>query len=168
MLYPVFSGFYSPEDPKNTARRIAKMWVEEFWHQPPPEVATFFVANANQQFIFSGPIPFSSWCAHHALPFSGNIWVAYRPAEERVYGLSKIPRLAKWAFHGLSLQEDATEILMEELWLGMPLDMCMIRAEAHHTCVSCRGAQSPGGVVTRLERGASPEDLQRFNFEIGR
>ena len=103
-------------------------------------------------------IQFASLCEHHLLPFFGKATVAYIP-DQRILGLSKIPKLVQVFARRLQVQERMTEeiarTLMEKL---KPLGVGVI-VEARHLCMEIRGAmsqQSP--TVTSAMHGAFRKD----------
>ncbi len=86
-------------------------------------------------------IDFYSLCEHHLLPFFGRCHVAYIP-NQKVIGLSKIPRLVEAFSRRLQVQERLTsqiaEIILNKV---QPLGVAVVM-EARHLCMEMRGAQS--------------------------
>ena len=60
-------------------------------------------------------IDFDSICEHHWLPFSGKVTVGYVP-NDKVIGLSKIPRVVKYFSRKPQLQEQLTTEIGEYLY----------------------------------------------------
>jgi len=110
-------------------------------------------------------IDFYSLCEHHLLPFFGKCHVAYIP-QNRVVGLSKIPRLVEVFSRRLQIQERMTnqiaEVLREKL---NPLGVAVV-CEARHLCMSMRGVQKQNSVaVTSAMLGAFRENARtRMEF----
>ncbi len=85
-------------------------------------------------------IEFFSMCEHHLLPFYGKIHVAYLP-NNKVIGLSKIPRIVDMYARRLQIQEqltqqvaDAIEEVLDPLGVGV---VC----QARHFCMMMRGVE---------------------------
>jgi GTP cyclohydrolase I len=103
-------------------------------------------------------LPFSSVCMHHLMPFRGTAAIGYVPAGGKVVGLSKLPRLLRWAAAALTLQEQIVEVVTGALneVLKPRGAACVIRAT--HTCMSCRGVRSEGTMVTSSLTGVFRDD----------
>jgi len=99
-------------------------------------------------------IEFYSLCEHHMLPFFGKMHVAYLP-NNRVIGLSKIPRIVDVFARRLQVQErftqevaDALEEICEPRGVGV---IC----EARHFCMMMRGVEKQNSsTTTSAMRGA--------------
>lgn len=105
-----------------------------------------------------GPIDFTSVCEHHILPFTGTAWVAYLP-QDRVVGLSKIPRLVHHYAGRPQIQERLTQQVTAALdtHLATAGSACVIRAT--HSCMSLRGVRAVGAaMVTSSLTGAFRDD----------
>lgn len=111
------------------------------------------------QMIAVGPIPFTSLCEHHLLPFQGTAWVAYLPSHKGVVGLSKIPRLVDHYAARPQVQERLTSDIVTALDTHLAPDGagCIIRA--HHECMSLRGVKKRGTrMVTSVLTGQFRDD----------
>jgi GTP cyclohydrolase I len=92
-------------------------------------------------------IDFYSLCEHHLLPFYGKVHVGYLP-NQKVVGLSKIPRLVEMFARRLQVQERMTQqiaTIMEELI--EPSGVAVV-IEAQHLCAAMRGVKKPNVVMT--------------------
>jgi GTP cyclohydrolase I len=124
------------------------------------------VAYPTDELIAVGPIPFTSLCEHHLLPFSGTAWIGYLPSEYGVVGLSKLPRLLDHYAQRPQVQERLTtqvaDALMEHL--NPAAAGCIVLA--HHSCMSLRGVRKDGAkMVTSVLRGAfRTDDTLRAEF----
>ena len=92
-------------------------------------------------------IPFHSLCEHHMLPFAGTAAVAYIP-DQRVIGLSKIPRVVDMYARRLQLQERFTQQVADFLMERLEPKGVGVVVEATHLCASMRGVRKPGMVMT--------------------
>ena len=99
-------------------------------------------------------IEFFSLCEHHLLPFFGKMHVAYLP-NDRVIGLSKIPRLVDVFARRLQIQERLTQQVAETIQeLVDPRGVGVI-CEARHFCMMMRGVEKQhSGTVTSAMLGA--------------
>jgi GTP cyclohydrolase I len=85
-------------------------------------------------------IDFYSLCEHHLLPFFGKCHVAYIP-NNRVIGLSKIPRLVDVFARRLQIQERLTNQIAETIRQKIdPLGVAVV-CEGTHLCMSMRGVE---------------------------
>ena len=91
-------------------------------------------------------IDFYSLCEHHMLPFIGTAHVAYLP-DQTVVGLSKIPRIVDAFARRLQVQERMTRQIADLInELIKPKGVAVV-LEAHHMCMSMRGARKPNAVM---------------------
>ncbi len=85
-------------------------------------------------------IDFFSLCEHHMLPFTGKCHVAYMP-DQKIVGLSKIPRLVDMFSRRLQVQERLTTQIAEAINEHLkPLGVACVM-EASHLCTKMRGVQ---------------------------
>jgi GTP cyclohydrolase I len=99
-------------------------------------------------------IDFYSLCEHHLLPFFGKCHVAYIP-NNRVIGLSKIPRLVDVFARRLQVQERLTSQIAETIREKVtPIGVAVV-VEATHLCMSMRGVEKQNSfAVTSAMLGA--------------
>jgi GTP cyclohydrolase IA len=162
-------GMDAASDPNlvDTDRRVAKMYLDMFSgldEGKRPKVTTFPNAERYTAMVMEKEIPFYSMCAHHFVPFYGHGHIAYIP-NDKIVGLSKLPRLLEFFARRPQVQERLTEqvagVLEEEL---KPLGV-MVVIEARHLCVEMRGVKKPGAVtVTSAIRGCFVQKTVREEF----
>ncbi len=99
-------------------------------------------------------IEFFSMCEHHLLPFFGKMHVGYLP-NEKVIGLSKIPRIVDIFARRFQIQERLTQEVAETIQeLVEPRGVGVI-CEARHFCMMMRGVEKQhSGTVTSAMLGA--------------
>ena len=108
-------------------------------------------------------IEFFSLCEHHLLPFFGKMHVAYLP-DQKVIGLSKIPRLVDVFARRLQIQERLTQQVAETIQeLVNPLGVGVI-CEARHFCMMMRGVEKQhSGAITSAMLGAFRDNKETRN-----
>ena len=99
-------------------------------------------------------IEFYSLCEHHMLPFFGKVHVAYLP-QNKVVGLSKIPRIVDAFARRLQVQERMTQQIAEAIEeIVNPLGVGVI-CHARHFCMMMRGVEKQeSSTVTSAMLGA--------------
>ncbi len=155
------------EDPereglKETPKRVIEAYKELFsgYKQDPKKVVKHFTNEGYDEMLTVKNIQYYSSCEHHMLPFFGKAHVAYIP-DEKITGLSKIPRLVDVFARRLQNQErlsvQIAETLMEEL---QPKGVA-VQISGLHMCMCSRGvAQNDSQTVTTTFLGAFKEDPQ--------
>ena len=102
-------------------------------------------------------IEFYSMCEHHLLPFFGTMHVAYLP-NNRLIGLSKIPRIVDMFARRLQLQERLTHQVAETLFEVLRPKGVGVICEARHFCMMMRGVEKQhSGTVTSSMLGGFRE-----------
>jgi GTP cyclohydrolase I len=90
----------SDHNTNNTARRVAKMYLNEVFkgrYVTGPTITEFPNAEHLNELMIVGPITVRSACSHHFCPVIGKLWIGVLPNEHtNVIGLSKYARLAEW------------------------------------------------------------------------
>lgn len=144
---------------KQTPARMAKALVQltEGYGQDLGELLTTFPADGYDEIVVLKNIPFASICEHHVLPFTGMVAVAYLP-NERIIGLSKIPRLVRAVSRRLQVQEKMTKQIGEALMKHLKPRGVGVIVEAVHTCMTLRGVEGAGSMVTSMMLGFFRDD----------
>jgi GTP cyclohydrolase IA len=103
-------------------------------------------------------VEFHSLCEHHLLPFFGRVHVAYLP-DEKIIGLSKIPRIVDLYARRLQVQERITEQVADALMQLLAPKGVVVLAEARHMCMAMRGVEKQhSATATRALRGVYAHD----------
>lgn len=147
-----------PTDPNlvETPQRVAKMYLEMFHglsEGAEPKVTFFPNDEHYNSMVMEKDIPFYSLCSHHFVPFYGHAHVAYIP-NDKIVGLSKMPRIVEFYAHRPQLQERLTEQVASFMAEKLEPQGVMVVVEARHLCVEMRGVKKPGALtVTSAIRG---------------
>ena len=153
----------SDHNTHETAKRVAKMYVEEVFrgrYVPMPAVTEFPNAERLNELMIVGPITIRSACSHHMCPIFGKVWVGILPNEHsNLIGLSKYARIADWVMSRPQIQEEAVTMLANELQQRVRPDGLAIVMEADHFCMHWRGVKdTDSAMVNSVMRGAFLKD----------
>lgn len=107
--------------------------------------------------VFVDDISFYSLCEHHMLPFFGRVSVAYLP-DEKVIGLSKIPRIVEMFSRRLQLQERLTHQIIDALVSVIRPKGAVVRMEGHHLCSVMRGVRKENARMVTMETAGAFKD----------
>ena len=136
------------EDPQRdglqrTPERMQKalQFLTQGYTKDPDEVlqGALFEVNYDEMVIVKD-IEMFSLCEHHMLPFFGKVHVAYIP-QDKVIGLSKIPRLIDIFARRLQVQERLTVQIAETIQSAIQPQGVGVVVEARHLCVMMRGVE---------------------------
>ncbi len=83
-------------------------------------------------------ITFHSLCAHHFLPFFGQVDLCYEPGES-ILGLGKLPRLVDAYARRFQIQEDLVRDVAKEMMESGRARGVRVRSRARHLCMCSRG-----------------------------
>ncbi len=153
----------SDHNTNETAKRVAKMFVEEVFrgrYVPMPSVTEFPNFSRLNELMIVGPIKVRSACSHHLCPIIGRVWIGIMPNEfSNLIGLSKYARICDWVMSRPQIQEEAVTMLAEELQNRVKPDGLAIVMEADHFCMHWRGVKDDESVMTNsVMRGAFLRD----------
>ena len=136
------------EDPSrsgiaDTPSRVARMYDELLsgYKTDPVELLNNALFDVEyDEMVVVKDIDFYSMCEHHMLPFYGHASVGYIP-EDKVIGLSKIPRIVDMFARRLQVQERMTQQIATFLdELVKPRGVAVV-VEASHLCAAMRGVK---------------------------
>jgi GTP cyclohydrolase I len=103
-------------------------------------------------------ITFHSICAHHFLPFFGEVDLAYVPGD-RILGLGKLPRLVDAYARRFQIQEDLIRDVAHAMMEHGNARGVRVRARGQHLCMCSRGPSCPSSVThTEYTLGSMAED----------
>jgi len=147
----------------NTARRVAKMYVNEVFngrYVAVPTITEFPNAEHLNELMIVGPITVRSACSHHFCPVIGRIWIGVLPNEHtNVIGLSKYARLAEWVMGRPQIQEEAVVQLADLIMEKTQPDGLAIVMEATHYCMAWRGVKDMDSkMINSVMRGTFLKD----------
>jgi len=143
-----------------TPKRIAEMYEEIFsGYRMNAELDVSFNEETNA--IIARDIQFYSMCEHHMLPFFGKIHIAYVP-NGKVFGLSKLVRLAEKYSRRMQVQERLTTEIANEI-SKRGVSGVIVIAEGEHLCMKMRGVRNNSSIMTIAYRGIFEEKGVREN-----
>ncbi len=153
----------SDHNTQDTAKRVAKMFVEEVFrgrYVPMPAVTEFPNASRLNELMIVGPITVRSACSHHLCPILGRVWIGILPNEHsNLIGLSKYARICDWVMSRPQIQEEAVVMLADALQDRVKPDGLGIVMEADHFCMHWRGVKDTDTAMTNsMMRGAFLKD----------
>ncbi len=152
----------------DTPKRVLKSYDEIFsgYQQNAREIlsTTFEEDISYNQIILSRDIPFSSFCEHHMLPFTGKAHVAYLP-NKKVVGLSKLARVVDMFAKRLQIQEKMTDQIADAIFEVLQPKGVGVMITAHHTCMSMRGVNKQDSqMLTTALRGTFLKEEHKQEF----
>jgi GTP cyclohydrolase IA len=153
----------SDHNTKETARRVAKMYLNEIFrgrYHAPPAVTEFPNAERLNELMIVGPITVRSACSHHLCPIIGKVWIGVMPNEHsNLIGLSKYARLVDWIMSRPQIQEEAVTQVAEVLQSRMNPDGLAVVMEADHFCMHWRGVKDTDSkMINSVMRGSFLKD----------
>lgn len=141
-----------------TPKRVAQVLLDLRKNGNPQVVkdlleVQFIEEGAVNSLVIEGPISYTSMCAHHMLPVTGQAWVGYLPSA-RVCGLSKLARVTYHFAEQLTVQERVTQQIADALVTHLEPEGAMVVVRAIHGCMSVRGIRERNTeTVTSAVRG---------------
>ncbi|MBN21499.1 MAG: GTP cyclohydrolase I FolE [Bdellovibrionaceae bacterium] len=145
----------------STPKRVEKSYefLTSGYHQTVEEVIGegVFDAESNDMVVVRD-IEFYSLCEHHMIPFFGKAHVAYIP-DQKILGLSKIPRVVDVFARRLQVQERLTNQVAEGLMNTLAPQGVGVVIEAYHLCMMMRGVQKQNSkTITSAMKGDFYDD----------
>jgi len=135
----------------DTPARVARAWREYargYAEDPALHLArTFEEVGGYDEIILLKDIPFQSHCEHHLAPIIGKAAIAYLPGD-KVVGISKLARVLHGFARRLQVQERLTAQVADCIWENLEPKGVAVVIEASHACMSARGVNTPGVMMT--------------------
>jgi GTP cyclohydrolase I len=135
----------------DTPARVARAWKEYArGYQEDPALhlsRTFEEVGGYDEIVLLKDIPFQSHCEHHLAPIIGKAAIAYLPGT-RVVGISKLARVLHGFARRLQVQERLTAQVADCIWHHLEPQGVAVVVEASHACMSARGVNTPGVMMT--------------------
>ncbi len=135
----------------DTPNRVARAWKEyaKGYEEDPALhlTRTFEEVGGYDEIVLLKDIPFQSHCEHHLAPIIGKAAIAYLPGE-RVVRISKLARVLHGFARRLQVQERLTAQVADCIWEHLQPKGVAVIIEAAHSCMSARGVNTPGVMMT--------------------
>ena len=157
------------EDPdreglRRTPQRVASSlaWLTRGYEMNAEQVVGQGIFNAEgaTNMVMVRDIELYSLCEHHMLPFFGKAHIAYIP-DNKIVGLSKLPRIVEVFARRLQVQERLTEEIATAIQEVLNPKGVGVVIEAYHLCMMMRGVQKQNSqTVTSAVRGIFRNDAR--------
>jgi len=135
----------------DTPKRFARAWKEYaqgYEEDPARHLArTFDEVGGYDEIVLLRDIPFNSRCEHHLAPIIGKASIAYLP-RDKVVGISKLARVLHGFAKRLQVQERLTAEVADCICEHLQPKGVAVVIEASHSCMTARGVQTPGVMMT--------------------
>lgn len=147
---------------QGTARRLAKMYVEELMsgrYDPAPD-ATAFPNDAKDRYegMLVVRSELKSMCSHHHQPVTGVAYIGILAANKLI-GLSKYTRIAQWCARRGTLQEELCNDIAREIMRATGSSDVGVYIQAVHGCCENRGIMAHSSLTqTTVLKGAFTTD----------
>jgi GTP cyclohydrolase I len=153
----------------DTPRRVACAWKEYArGYEEDPAVhlsRTFEEVGGYDEIVLLKDIPFQSHCEHHMAPIIGKASIAYLP-RDRVVGISKLARVLHGFARRLQVQERLTAQVADTIWKHLEPKGVAVIIEATHACMTARGVNTPGVVMTTSRMMGTFREDERSRREV--
>lgn len=133
-----------------TPKRVAKAWdyMTQGYTKDINDVVNGAIFHEHAKgMVIVRDIEFYSMCEHHLLPFFGVAHIGYIP-NEKLVGLSKLPRIVDVFARRLQLQERLTQQIADTLYEILEPKGLGVVIEARHMCMQMRGVEKAKSLTT--------------------
>ena len=153
----------------DTPNRVARAWKEYargYGEDPAAHLTrTFEEVGGYDEIVLLKDIPFQSHCEHHLAPIIGKAAIAYLPGD-RVVGISKLARVLQGFARRLQVQERLTAQVADCIWEQLSPKGVSVVIEASHACMSARGVNTPGVMMTTSRMMGCFREDERSRKEV--
>jgi GTP cyclohydrolase I len=153
----------------DTPRRVACAWKEYArGYEEDPAVhlsRTFEEVGGYDEIVLLKDIPFQSHCEHHMAPIIGKASIAYLP-RDKVVGISKLARVLHGFARRLQVQERLTAQVADTIWEHLQPKAVAVIIEASHACMTARGVNTPGVMMTTSRMMGTFREDERSRREV--
>src|SRR5258706_1955266 len=165
---------WSGDDPSregllDTPQRVARAWKEYCaGYQDDPALhlsRTFEEVGGYDEIVLLKDIPFQSHCEHHLAPIIGKAAIAYLPGD-KVVGISKLARVLHGFAKRLQVQERLTAQVADAIWEHLQPKGVAAVVEASPACMTSRGVNTPGVVMTTSRMMGTFREDERSRREV--
>jgi GTP cyclohydrolase I len=153
----------------DTPRRVARAWREYargYAEDPAVHLSrTFEEVGGYDEIVLLKDIPFQSHCEHHLAPIIGKASIAYLP-RDKVVGISKLARVLHGFARRLQVQERLTAQVADTIWEHLQPKGVAVVIEATHACMTARGVNTPGVVMSTSRMMGTFREDERSRREV--
>lgn len=153
----------------DTPARVARAWKEYargYEEDPGDHLSrTFKEVGGYDEIVLLKNVPFQSHCEHHMAPIMGKAAIAYLP-RDRVVGISKLARVLHGFARRLQVQERLTAEVADSIWNHLHPHGVAVVIEASHGCMTSRGVNTPGVMMTTSRMMGIFRDDERSRREV--
>jgi GTP cyclohydrolase I len=153
----------------DTPARVARAWKEYargYAEDPAIHLSrTFDEVGGYDEIVLLRDIPFQSHCEHHLAPIIGKASIAYLP-RDRVVGISKLARVLHGFARRLQVQERLTAEVADCINEHLQPRGVAVVIEATHACMTARGVNTPGVLMTTSRMMGTFREDERSRREV--
>jgi GTP cyclohydrolase I len=153
----------------DTPKRVARAWAEYsagYKLDPAAYLSrTFHEVGGYDEIVLLKDIPFQSHCEHHMAPIIGKAAIAYLP-RDKVVGISKLARVLHGFARRLQVQERLTAQVADCIWEHLQPQGVAVVIEASHSCMTARGVNTPGVMMTTSRMMGTFRSDERSRREV--
>ncbi len=153
----------------DTPNRVARAWREYaagYADDPAVHLSrTFHEVGGYDEIVLLKDVPFQSHCEHHMAPIIGKASIAYLP-RDKVVGISKLARVLHGFARRLQVQERLTAEVADCICEHLQPKGVAVVIEASHSCMSARGVNTPGVMMTTSRMMGTFRSDERSRREV--